>query len=167
MSTSKRSSDLVNVPGKEKTIAKLLAKDQPDEKQQDSSADVPKSKPKTYKIEPPSDILSRVQAFLPQLKSANEELSKADPSKLNIENLEDEDERYIEMNLGLGVFEEKRPGNASDSNSDDDDGDDIIIPSSSSKPAATKPSIHVLPKDDEEDKNDDDKIDNENDKGEQ
>lgn len=131
-------------------------------------------------------VLSRVQAFLPQLKSANEELSKADPSKLNIENLEDEDERYIEMvlfrqsdltsiddaynalqNLGLGVFEEKRPGNASDSNSDDDDGDDIIIPSSSSKPAATKPSIHVLPKDDEEDKNDDDKIDNENDKGEQ
>lgn len=130
-------------------------------------------------------VLSRVQAFLPQLKSANEELSKADPSKLNIENLEDEDERYIEMvlfrqsdltsiddaynalqNLGLGVFEEKRPGNASDSNSDDDDGDDIIIPSSSSKPAATKPSIHVLPKDDEEDKNDDDKIDNENDKGE-
>lgn len=130
-------------------------------------------------------VLSRVQAFLPQLKSANEELSKADPSKLNIENLEGEDERYIEMvlfrqsgltsiddaynalqNLGLGVFEEKRPGNASDSNSDDDDGDDIIIPSSSSKPAATKPSIHVLPKDDEEDKNDDDKIDNENDKGE-
>lgn len=54
-----------------------------------------------YDIQWPSYmiVLSRVQAFLPQLKSANEELSKADPSKLNIENLEDEDERYIEMVL--------------------------------------------------------------------
>jgi hypothetical protein len=42
-------------------------------------------------------VLSRVQAFLPQLKSANEQLEKVDPSKLDIENVEEEDSQYIEM----------------------------------------------------------------------
>lgn len=42
-------------------------------------------------------VLSRVQAFLPQLKSANEQLKAADPKKLDIENVEEESEQYIEM----------------------------------------------------------------------
>lgn len=42
-------------------------------------------------------VLSRVQAFLPQLKNANEQLEKADPSKLDIENVDEEDGQYIEM----------------------------------------------------------------------
>lgn len=42
-------------------------------------------------------VLSRVQAFLPQLKNANEQLEKTDPSKLDIENVDEEDGQYIEM----------------------------------------------------------------------
>ena len=41
-------------------------------------------------------VLSRVQAFLPQMKEANEQLKHADPSKLDIENVDDQ-EQYIEM----------------------------------------------------------------------
>lgn len=41
--------------------------------------------------------MSRVQAFLPQLKNANEQLDTSDLSKLNIENVEEEEGQYIEM----------------------------------------------------------------------
>ncbi|KAI8973571.1 hypothetical protein BDF20DRAFT_659550 [Mycotypha africana] len=63
-----------------------------------------------------SDILSKVQAFLPQLKKANEELEQKDLSKLDIESV-DEDGQYIEMNLGLGVYDMK---NSEQSDSDED-----------------------------------------------
>lgn len=70
---------------------------------------------KTFPVGPPSDskyhnvknimhytkrislVLSRVQAFLPQLKSANEQLKAVDPKKLDIENVDEESEQYIEM----------------------------------------------------------------------
>lgn len=38
-----------------------------------------------------------MQAFLPQLQKANEELETADPKSLDIENVEEEDGQYIEM----------------------------------------------------------------------
>jgi hypothetical protein len=45
-------------------------------------------------------VLSRVQAFLPQIKNANEKLEKEDLSVINIENV-DEDQQYIEMVCNL------------------------------------------------------------------
>ncbi|KZT06662.1 uncharacterized protein LAESUDRAFT_653184 [Laetiporus sulphureus 93-53] len=62
-----------------------------------------------FEMPPPSDLLSRVQSFLPQLAASNAELlrrAQEDPNSVDIENVEN-DERYIEMNLGLGVFEQR------------------------------------------------------------
>ncbi|KAF9808509.1 hypothetical protein IEO21_07864 [Rhodonia placenta] len=61
--------------------------------------------------EPSTDLLSRVQAFLPQLAASNADLlrrAQEDPSSVDIENTADA-ERIIEMNLGLGVFEQRAP----------------------------------------------------------
>jgi len=78
-------------------------------------------------LEGPSRLLARLQAFLPELKRANEVL---DPAQASIENQVDEDEdssgedesvqgprdhddleqHYIEMTLGLGVFTLKKTG---------------------------------------------------------
>ncbi|KAK7686524.1 hypothetical protein QCA50_010123 [Cerrena zonata] len=63
----------------------------------------------TFAVDPPSELLSRVQAFLPELAASNAELSrkaKENPHSIDIENVDDEN-RYIEMNLGLGVFESR------------------------------------------------------------
>ncbi|KAJ8655752.1 hypothetical protein O0I10_008638 [Lichtheimia ornata] len=156
----KHSADLLNIPGRKQTIAKLLATNQPDNDQlhQDTAPPappLPRQKPNMYKVSPPSDILSRVQAFLPQLQTANSELDQKDPSELDIENVNEEQEgQYIEMNLGLGVFEAKRKGDASDTSDDhdSDDNDEIIIPSSSSKPTTTeKPNIQLLHSEDSND----------------
>ncbi|GFN18942.1 NOPCHAP1/New4 family protein [Aspergillus tubingensis] len=81
-------------------------------------------KPRIGRINKNPDLLSRLSAFLPQMKTANEKLEqeiaagRAKDVQLEIDgddDDEDEDEdmegkRYIEMNLGLGVLEEKRPG---------------------------------------------------------
>ncbi|CAO0794613.1 unnamed protein product [Mucor circinelloides] len=91
-----------------------------------------------------SDILSRVQAFLPQLKNANEQLEKADPSKLDIENVDEEDGQYIEMNLGLGVYEEKKPGQSDSEDDEDSDEEKLIIPNSTPVDKSKKPSIQML-----------------------
>jgi hypothetical protein len=75
--------------------------------------------PNIRRFNNPSSLLSKLSAFLPQMKSANEDLEKeiaAGRSKdiqLDAEDDEDDEHRngqYIEMNLGLGVLEEKRPG---------------------------------------------------------
>ncbi|CAL1693840.1 unnamed protein product [Somion occarium] len=63
---------------------------------------------KTFAVEPPSELLCRLQSFLPELAASNAELvhrAREDPRSVDIENVEDES-RYIEMNLGLGVFED-------------------------------------------------------------
>lgn len=68
---------------------------------------------KTWAVEPPSELLSRVQAFLPQMEASNAILTKraeADPQSVDMEQVEDGAERYIEMNLGLGVFDMKPNG---------------------------------------------------------
>ncbi|KAL5519162.1 hypothetical protein ACEPAH_845 [Sanghuangporus vaninii] len=83
----------------------------------------------THAVEPPSELLSRVESFLPQMEAANAELARrtqSSPESVDIENLgnrereDDEDEdgdeddedgrqgQYIEMNLGLGVFDIRR-----------------------------------------------------------
>ncbi|KAL5535705.1 hypothetical protein ACEPAF_3799 [Sanghuangporus sanghuang] len=96
----------------------------------------------THAVEPPSELLSRVESFLPQMEAANAELARrmeSSPESVDIENLgdreddEEEDEedgrqgQYIEMNLGLGVFDiRRRPlsdttSSSSSSASSDDD----------------------------------------------
>ncbi|KOC13712.1 hypothetical protein AFLA70_73g004030 [Aspergillus flavus AF70] len=71
-------------------------------------------KPQIHRIEKNPDLLSRLSAFLPQMKSANDKLQQeieAGRGKdLRLDEVDDEaDGQFIEMNLGLGVLEEKRP----------------------------------------------------------
>jgi len=64
----------------------------------------------TYPVAPPVDLLSRVQAFLPQIEASNAHLAQraeTDPDSVNIERIGESMEHYIEMNLGLGVFEDR------------------------------------------------------------
>ncbi|KAH8099869.1 hypothetical protein BXZ70DRAFT_941598 [Cristinia sonorae] len=63
----------------------------------------------TFAIEPPSALLSRVQAFLPELAASNAQLelqAQENPKSVDIENVND-GEAYIQMKLGLGVFESR------------------------------------------------------------
>ncbi|KAL0959508.1 hypothetical protein HGRIS_011218 [Hohenbuehelia grisea] len=53
-------------------------------------------------------LIPRVQAFLPRIEASNAVLAKRareDPDSINMEKVCDGDSQYIEMNLGLGVFE--------------------------------------------------------------
>ncbi|KAM5543866.1 hypothetical protein V8D89_002483 [Ganoderma adspersum] len=62
----------------------------------------------TFSVAPPLELLSRVQAFLPELAASNADLlrrANEDPNSVDIENVDDDQAQYIEMNLGLGVFE--------------------------------------------------------------
>ncbi|KAF9976225.1 hypothetical protein BGZ73_008932 [Actinomortierella ambigua] len=65
---------------------------------------------KTFRVQ--SDLISRLEAFLPKIKEANAELEKQvqmDPAAVDIENVDEESgEQYIEMDLGLGVFDLKK-----------------------------------------------------------
>ncbi|KAL3480389.1 hypothetical protein BJX99DRAFT_254692 [Aspergillus californicus] len=72
-------------------------------------------KPNIRKFQGDSSLLSKISAFLPQMKSANEDLQReVDAGNVKeIVQLDNEDEdqgdgQYIEMNLGLGVLEEQR-----------------------------------------------------------
>ncbi|KAJ3338989.1 hypothetical protein HDU93_008812 [Gonapodya sp. JEL0774] len=66
--------------------------------------------PKTERIAPPTSLLGRLDAFLPQLALANEKLLSelsSDPTaaeRFDIEQFKG-DGPYVEMNLGLGVFD--------------------------------------------------------------
>ncbi|KAJ8589056.1 hypothetical protein M405DRAFT_852286 [Rhizopogon salebrosus TDB-379] len=78
---------------------------------------------KTFAVDPPSELLARIQDFLPRLKAENDSLAQRirdDPSSVDIENIEEDTEQYIEMNLGLGVLETRRKRSHSNSNSDDE-----------------------------------------------
>ena len=82
----------------------------------------------TFKIDS-SDILSRLQTFLPQLDKANSLLSDMDEKDINIEEVEDGDQ-HIEMNVGLFPVEDDENDNILDENdlpSDSDDEDIVII----------------------------------------
>ncbi|GAA5801694.1 hypothetical protein EDC94DRAFT_611184 [Helicostylum pulchrum] len=133
MSNSNKSFDLLNVSGKQKVLEDLINPSATQD--QKSINDIPSllaaaESKKTFPVGPPSDILSRVQAFLPQLKSANEQLKAADPKKLDIENVDEESEQYIEMNLGLGVYEQKVPGQSDSEDSEEEE--DSILPNTTS-----------------------------------
>jgi hypothetical protein len=73
------------------------------------------------------DLKARLATFLPQLKEANRMLDTA-------KRIDDvgEGEQHIEMNLGLGVLEEKREGvqhhDESTSDSEDDEEDEVSLP---------------------------------------
>ncbi|EAT82306.1 hypothetical protein HBH56_108460 [Parastagonospora nodorum] len=78
------------------------------------------------------DIRDFLKDFLPQLKAANDELEaqrKAGTLKSREIDMTDAEEadQYIEMDLGLGVLEEKGPNADDDSASDSDEemGDDV------------------------------------------
>ncbi|KAJ5553272.1 hypothetical protein N7494_002650 [Penicillium frequentans] len=79
-------------------------------------------KPQIHRMKGNSELLARLSAFLPQMKSANEELEKdIAAGKDVVMDDEDENKDYIEMNLGLGVLEEKRDkGDASGDEADDE-----------------------------------------------
>ncbi|KAJ5806487.1 uncharacterized protein N7503_004089 [Penicillium pulvis] len=79
-------------------------------------------KPQIHRIQGNSELLARLSAFLPQMKSANEELEKdIAAGKDVVMDDEDENKDYIEMNLGLGVLEEKRDnGDASGDGAEDE-----------------------------------------------
>lgn len=58
------------------------------------------------------DLLARLDEFLPQMAAANAELEQLDdPGSVNIEmqRLDPRSGPYIRMDLGLGVFEQRRP----------------------------------------------------------
>lgn len=66
-----------------------------------------------------STLLSEVSSFLPKLKAANQEIQKDIAAGkaviLDAAGVEKDDGQYIEMNLGLGVLEEKRNGDNTES----------------------------------------------------
>ncbi|KAF9406924.1 hypothetical protein BGZ94_002897 [Podila epigama] len=105
----------------------------------------PPSERKTFRIK--SDLLARLEDFLPKIRDANAELDqklKEDPKSLDIENVDEESgEQYIEMDLGLGVFDLKK----------DTTEDDIIIGTGDSKKQpSTNPTIVMMDTDKDEHK---------------
>ena len=86
------------------------------------------------------DIKARLSAFLPQLAAANSELDK-DGACHSMEDVED-GEQHIEMNLGLGVLEEKQEGDSSSSDEssecDSEEADEDDVPVSSGVVKRTK-----------------------------
>ncbi|KAF9700522.1 hypothetical protein EKO04_001895 [Ascochyta lentis] len=91
-----------------------------------------RGKKPTYKLDQEEfgpDIRTFLKDFLPQLKAANEELEaqrkEGTLKKREIDTVDaEEDEQYIEMNLGLGVLKMKDADNSSDSSSDSDNDSD-------------------------------------------
>ncbi|KIM40659.1 hypothetical protein M413DRAFT_446076 [Hebeloma cylindrosporum] len=84
----------------------------------------------TFPVKPNSELLSRVQAFLPQMEASNTMLSQRmqdDPASVDIEHIPEGMDQYIEMNLGLGVFEDRshttEDSEMSTSSSSDDSSD--------------------------------------------
>ncbi|KAH0350792.1 hypothetical protein KCU83_g4670, partial [Aureobasidium melanogenum] len=74
-----------------------------------------------------SDLQSRLQAFLPQMAAANAELEKlAKEGGLEGKRLEDvgEGDEYVEMELGLGVMEQKKEGEESSDDSSAESSED-------------------------------------------
>ncbi|KAI9202973.1 uncharacterized protein BJ171DRAFT_157461 [Polychytrium aggregatum] len=67
----------------------------------------PQEPPKTFRSTGPSDLLSRVGQFLPQIQAANVELSARiqQGESVDIEQIAAKGARYIQMDLGLGVFD--------------------------------------------------------------
>ena len=84
-----------SIPSGETSSSTDDAEDESDEDEQASESD-----------QPPPDLKTRLAAFLPQLAKANETLSESE----RLDEVDGDEERYIEMNLGLGVLAEKPNG---------------------------------------------------------
>lgn len=70
-------------------------------------------KPTISALNPASDLCTRLSSFLPELRKANADLENS-PEILTrrLDEVADDEEHYIEMDLGLGVLKEKRPATA-------------------------------------------------------
>ncbi|KAL3456894.1 hypothetical protein BJX64DRAFT_281014 [Aspergillus heterothallicus] len=108
-----------------------------------------RKKPNIRRFNNQPSLLSKISAFLPQMKSANEDLQKeiaAGRSKdIQLDAESDEEHRdgqYIEMNLGLGVLEEKRPGD-----NEDFSGGEIDEPANQSESQETNVMDRLMKKD--------------------
>ncbi|KAF9166554.1 hypothetical protein DFQ26_007626 [Actinomortierella ambigua] len=92
---------------------------------------------KTFRVQ--SNLISRLEAFLPKIRDANAELEKQvqlDPKAVDIENVDEESgEQYIEMDLGLGVYDLRK---------DVKEEDIIITPTTSSMTAASSSSKPII-----------------------
>jgi len=88
----------------------------------------PGSKPEMTLESLKGGLKSRLKAFIPELKAANQELEKekVDGSieRRNIEHVDEDEGPYIEMDLGLGVLEEKPADTDSNEVDTDSDGDE-------------------------------------------
>ncbi|KAF9571812.1 hypothetical protein EC968_010683 [Mortierella alpina] len=127
------SNPLLDLSSKDELISNLLTGNKPS-----APKDTPVAERKTFKVQ--SNLLARLEDFLPKIKEANAQLDakiKEDPKAVDIENVDDASgEQYIEMDLGLGVFDLKE--NVKE--------DDIVINPSSVKTDAqtSKPSIVMM-----------------------
>jgi len=92
------------------------------------------------------DLKARLSAFLPQMARANDALRMETADK-NIEDV-GEDEPHIEMNLGLGVLEEKNgeDSSSSDGLSDSDEDEDVPMPSGQAKREGRYKEMDVMGK---------------------
>ena len=75
---------------------------------------------------PPSNLSNRLANFLPSIKAANVDLEREGENGLKSRSLEvgeDEDEQYVDMNLGLGVLEEVRDSSSEDSDDESSGGE--------------------------------------------
>ena len=70
-----------------------------------TSSDESGSDEDDIEADPQPDLRTRLAAFLPKISEANEMLSES----ARIDEVGDQEERYIEMNLGLGVLEKQDP----------------------------------------------------------
>ncbi|KAJ5551235.1 hypothetical protein N7535_000822 [Penicillium sp. DV-2018c] len=84
-------------------------------------------KPRIHRINGNSGLMSRLNAFLPKMKDANEDLERqiaaGKAGDLVLDNADESGGQYIEMDLGLGVLEEKRDGDSSSGEESDDEPD--------------------------------------------
>ncbi|KAG0006492.1 hypothetical protein BGZ65_007377 [Modicella reniformis] len=137
------SNSLLDLSSRDQLISNLLS----GEKASKEPKETPAAERRTFRVQ--SDLLGRLEDFLPKIKEANVQLDlklRKDPKSVDIENVDEESgEQYIEMDLGLGVFDLKK----------DVEEDDIIIKPSelTAGTAITKPEIVMM--DSEEDTDDD------------
>ncbi|KAG8703814.1 hypothetical protein FRC08_002621 [Ceratobasidium sp. 394] len=72
------------------------------------------------------DLMQRLQSFLPAMEQSTHDIqqrAQADPTSLDIEQLDPSAEEYIEMNLGLGVYESQNNRRSQSPHSDSTDSD--------------------------------------------
>jgi len=86
-----------------------------------------------------SDLRSRLQAFLPKLEQANAELEDIeDIDQRRIDDVPEDEERYIEMNLELGVLSELKEGHEAGNlrfrESSGDEDNDIVASTAKKSP---------------------------------